>query len=53
MTSEQWRWLITGVDWQRLCAHPPAHWQVQLHDISLESSVLIRAVWYNQSYEFN
>ena len=28
MSAEQWRWLITGVDWQRLCAPPPAHWQV-------------------------
>ena len=28
MTAEQWSWLITGVDWQRLCAAPPVHWQV-------------------------
>lgn len=24
----QWKWLITGVDWQRLEVPPPAHWQV-------------------------
>jgi len=28
MSAEQWQWLITGVDWQRLCARPPAHWKV-------------------------
>ncbi len=28
MTISQWRWLITGVDWQRLVAQPHAHWQV-------------------------
>jgi len=28
LTATQWQWLITGVDWQRLNAPPPAHWQV-------------------------
>jgi transposase len=28
LTAAQWQWLITGVDWQRLDAPPPAHWQV-------------------------
>lgn len=28
MSLEQWRWLITGVEWQRLCAKPRADWKV-------------------------
>lgn len=28
LTAAQWQWLITGVDWQRLDAAPPAHWRV-------------------------
>ena len=28
MSAEQWCWLTTGVDWQRLCAQPLAHWRV-------------------------
>jgi transposase len=28
VTFEQWHWLITGVDWQRLSAVPAANWQV-------------------------
>ena len=28
LSAEQWRWLIAGVAWQRLCARPPAHWNV-------------------------
>ncbi len=28
VTLEQWQWLITGVDWQRLSAVPCANWQV-------------------------
>ncbi len=28
MTARQWKWLITGVDWQRLDAAAPAHWRV-------------------------
>jgi transposase len=28
LTAEEWAWLITGVDWQRLKATPPSHWQV-------------------------
>lgn len=29
LTSEQWQWLITGVEWQRLDEHPraPSQWQ--------------------------
>jgi transposase len=27
LTPAQWQWLITGVDWQRLSADPPAHLQ--------------------------
>lgn len=28
LTAEQWRWLIAGVEWQRLSALPPGNWQV-------------------------
>ena len=28
MSAEHWQWLTTGVDWQRLSAKPPAHWNV-------------------------
>src|SRR5664279_3609616 len=28
LSATQWQWLITGVDWQRLEAAPPAHWRV-------------------------
>jgi transposase len=28
LADEQWQWLISGVDWQRLSARPPAHWQL-------------------------
>jgi len=28
LTDAQWQWLIAGVDWQRLDAPPPAHWQL-------------------------
>jgi transposase len=28
LSAAQWRWLITGVDWQRLEAAAPAHWRV-------------------------
>ena len=28
LTAAQWQWLITGVDWQRLDAAPPAHLRV-------------------------
>jgi transposase len=28
LNAAQWQWLITGVDWQRLDAPAPAHWQV-------------------------
>lgn len=28
LISEQWQWLVTGVDWQRLNALPPAHWRI-------------------------
>jgi len=28
LSLKQWQWLITGVDWQRLDAAPPAHWRV-------------------------
>lgn len=28
LTTTQWQWLITGVDWQRLSVPPPTHWQV-------------------------
>ena len=28
LTTAQWQWLITGVDWQRLNAAPHAHWRV-------------------------
>lgn len=26
LTLAQWRWLITGIEWQRLEAPAPAHW---------------------------
>jgi transposase len=28
LTLAQWRWLVTGVDWQRLSATQPGHWRV-------------------------
>jgi transposase len=28
LDAQQWRWLITGVDWQRLSAQPMSHWRV-------------------------
>jgi len=28
LTSEQWQWLVCGVDWQRLSVPPPSHWRV-------------------------
>lgn len=28
LTAAQWQWLVVGVDWQRLDAAAPAHWQV-------------------------
>lgn len=28
LNARQWNWLITGVDWQRLCAPAPVHWRV-------------------------
>jgi transposase len=28
LSAEAWHWLTTGVDWQRLAAGAPAHWQV-------------------------
>lgn len=28
LTDAQWQWLVAGVDWQRLAAAPPAHWQL-------------------------
>lgn len=28
LTAAQWKWLVTGVDWQRLEAVPQAHWRV-------------------------
>lgn len=28
LNQAQWKWLVAGVDWQRLDAPPPTHWQV-------------------------
>ncbi|MNY14934.1 IS66 Orf2 like protein [compost metagenome] len=28
MSAEQWRWLVAGVDWQRLSAPAPAQWRL-------------------------
>lgn len=28
LSRAQWQWLVTGVQWQRLVAKPPSHWQV-------------------------
>ncbi len=28
LSKADWQWLVAGVDWQRLSAPPPAHWQV-------------------------
>lgn len=28
LSDEQWQWLISGVDWQRLSTRPQAHWQL-------------------------
>lgn len=28
LNQAQWQWLVAGVDWQRLSAHPRPEWQV-------------------------
>jgi transposase len=28
LDCDQWQWLITGVDWQRLSAKPMSHWRM-------------------------
>ncbi len=28
LTAQQWNWLITGIEWQRLDAPAPVHWRV-------------------------
>ena len=28
LNQDQWRWLIAGVDWQKLSAQPLSHWRV-------------------------
>ncbi len=28
LSVEQWQWLITGIEWQRINAPAPAHWNV-------------------------
>lgn len=28
VSAEEWRYLITGVEWQRLSAPPPEHWKL-------------------------
>jgi transposase len=28
MSSEQWQWLVMGMDWQRLSAPPPVQWRL-------------------------
>jgi len=28
LDAQQWNWLITGVDWQRLSAQPMSNWRV-------------------------
>ena len=28
ISTEEWQWLVAGVNWQRLNALPSAHWQV-------------------------
>ena len=28
LNEAQWRWLIAGVDWQRLAVAAPAHWKM-------------------------
>lgn len=28
VTAEQLRWLVNGIDWQRLEAQPPSHWRL-------------------------
>jgi hypothetical protein len=28
LSAEQWRWLATGVDWQRLSAQAPSRWKL-------------------------
>jgi len=28
LTAQQWNWLVTGVEWQRLAAPAPVHWRV-------------------------
>ena len=26
LTADEWQWLITGIEWQRLCAVPQENW---------------------------
>jgi len=28
LTAEQWQWLVSGIDWQRLSAAAPAQWKL-------------------------
>ena len=28
LAAQQWKWLVAGVDWQRLSAPPPSQWRV-------------------------
>jgi transposase len=28
LSADEWQWLISGVEWQRLSALPPGHWKV-------------------------
>lgn len=28
ITAEQWQWLVTGVDWERLSAQPDSRWRL-------------------------
>ncbi|MGH9571027.1 MAG: IS66 family insertion sequence element accessory protein TnpB [Candidatus Angelobacter sp.] len=28
LSAAQWQWLVSGVDWQRLSAPSPGHWQL-------------------------
>lgn len=28
ITAQEWQWLVTGVNWQRLSAHPDSRWML-------------------------
>nr|GEU28589.1 hypothetical protein [Tanacetum cinerariifolium] len=42
MSAEQWRWLVAGVDWQRLSAPAPTRWRLCRHLFARQQADLAR-----------